>query len=257
MGTSGQIGSLAGTGAGAGADAALGATAATGVGIPLAVAGLAAQYFAGQNAKKAEQNIQNEEINQQAGLRGQAMGQVGNAAATIANNQANPSAGTLAAQGAYSKAVAGQTQTAGAPAVAGASPKYAAAQKAAVGTASPAYTGVTPYATGLIQSMGATTGMQNTQNANMRAIQNAAANVSALQNESYADAIADRAASSSISANPYAELIGQFAQGAGTSMAMSGIKGLFGGAPTPTPTPTQPNVDGSLMWGSNTPFVGG
>lgn len=182
----------------------------------------------GSNARKHAEAIQDQSQSMQDAFHTNAMAQVGGAVNAAAGAPQTASNETMASQGNFSKAVAGQL-TSGAPAVAGANPRYAAAQGRAVGTSTPANTGVADYAHQVSSALAGQQGTLNAARMVQQKIADAGSNVGAMQSEAYTDGLVSNLASGDINTNPYVQLLAGVAKNAGKFIGGGGLDSAAAG----------------------------
>jgi hypothetical protein len=192
-----------------------------GLGIGLAGTALNAGLNAavsGQQEKIAQQNA-----NQQSALHGQAMSDVANAANAAAGVPQAAAGQTAYSAGQYADALKGAGAAAAAPSIAGADPRYAAAN--ATNAAS-----VGSYTDALTGALSRTQGVQTAQRLAQQQEMTEATNVSALQSESYADSLVNQMRQQTIKANPILSGIATGMELAGAAMALRAKSGVGAGS---------------------------
>lgn len=251
--------SLGGSAAGAGLTGALGLPLATAgpIGLGIYALGSALQYAGQRNQEKEQQKIQGEIQDQEQGAHASAGGAVGDALARIKNTGPTQSGATLASEGNFANALKGVVGTTGAPAVPGASPRYAAANARNVTQSTPTNTGVNEYAAQLVPAIATQNGTGQAARLGQQAIGNASANVANLQSQAYADQVAGNLASQDITQNPYSTVGAQMLHNLGQGMATARVPSTpqfdpFAGVMAETTGNISPNYSAALqrsVWG--------
>jgi hypothetical protein len=202
------------------------------MGVNLAIGAVGAGLNAGLNMAVAgqQEKIAAENAGMQGGLHTQAMGDVGNAVSAAAGAPAAAGGYGAYSAGQYATALAGAGNTAAAPSIAGADPRYAKANAANAGS-------VGSYTHALTGALSTVQGVQTSQRMAQQEAMTEATNVSALQSESYADSLVNQMRMQTVKANPLLSGIAHGMMAVGGMSSLSGLgaapKGIFNGGGTP------------------------